>query len=207
MLLDRTSWLVKETAFKKYDILDPFSGQLLAAATTYRAVPDSSRTADPAEASLLESIKRYILKSIPVLFVEILEGQKQPPVIALREMPSFFANPKVHVLDSEGYTHGYFAGKSFSLLGHNFGFYDPQNHGKIASMEADWKAWNFKLMSADGQQFGTMTKKWADIKEELFMSGANYLVSVTLSSPSRELCALVLAAGLALNVFYKPRMT
>ena len=71
-------------------------------------------------------------------------------------------------------------------------------------MKGDWKGWNFKFISQDGRELGTVTKKWAGIGRELFTSADNYMIALNDTGDGQAAAsALLLAAGLAIDIVFK----
>jgi uncharacterized protein YxjI len=111
---------------------------------------------------------------------------------------------KVTVTDASGSQLGYFKSKILSLGG-GFYVYNMADQ-QIAEVKGDWKGWNFKFIGADGREVGTVTKKWAGIGKELFTSADNYIISFSDGiANSPEACALLLAAGIAIDTVFKER--
>ena len=107
---------------------------------------------------------------------------------------------KVQVLDKAGQVLGCFQFKALAFK-KTFKVFNAQNQ-EIASMQGDWKAWNFQLVDPQGKELGTITKKWAGIAKELFTSADNYIVALH-GHPDPQQATLLLAAGLAIDVVYK----
>ena len=81
--------------------------------------------------------------------------------------------------------------------------FDNQNQ-QVAEVKGNWKGWDFKFISKQGREIGSVTKKWAGLGKELFTSADNYIISLKdLSGASPAAGALLLAAGLAIDVVYK----
>jgi uncharacterized protein YxjI len=83
---------------------------------------------------------------------------------------------KITVLDAEGSVLAYIRQK-FKLFKPVFNILDPQD-APIAVIAGDWKAWNFTITDGDGNQLGTVSKKWAGILKEAFTTADKYIVSV-----------------------------
>jgi hypothetical protein len=58
------------------------------------------------------------------------------------------------------------------------------------------------FLDVSDKEIGTITKKWAGIKKELFTSADNYIISLN-QEPNPEKAMLLLAAGLAVDTIYK----
>jgi uncharacterized protein YxjI len=194
-VFDRTKYLVKErVAVLKltdtYDIYDPETGQLIGIA----------RENPPAWAKYLRLL---ISKQLMPTRVEVLPSLDAAPVLVISRGWSFL-RPTVSVLDNAGNPLGHFKSKLFSLVG---GFFVFDVSGKqVAEIKGDWKGWNFRLLAPDGREMGTITKKWAGIGKELFTSADNYIIAVGdefVKAPG--LMALLLAAGLAIDIVLKER--
>jgi hypothetical protein len=83
--------------------------------------------------------------------------------------------------------------------------YDTLNN-PVAEVKGDWKGWNFRFLDAGGNELGVVTKKWAGFGKELFTSADNYVISLSDHAPKeRNVAALLLAAGLAIDIVYKEK--
>jgi hypothetical protein len=88
-------------------------------------------------------------------------------------------------------------------IGGGFNVFDNQNQ-QFAEVKVNWKRWDFRFVSNQGREIGSVTKKWAGLGKELFTSADNYIISLKdLSGASPVASALLLAAGLAIDVVYK----
>jgi uncharacterized protein YxjI len=195
MLLNQNTFFVKErVAFAKltdtYDIFDPSSQQ-----------PIGIAKEEPA--GWAKWLRLLINKQLMPTRVNIYESEGQPPVVSIHRGVALF-RAKVTVTDSGGRQLGYFKSKILSLGG---GFYVfNEAHQQVAEVKGDWKGWNFKFIGADGREVGTVTKKWAGIGKELFTSADNYIISFTDGvSNSPDACALLLAAGIAIDTVFKEK--
>lgn len=111
---------------------------------------------------------------------------------------------RVDVKDASGKVIGYFKQKLLTLGG-AFMVFTPDDQ-QFANVQGDWKGWNFKFLTTDGIELGTVTKKWAGIAKELFTSADNYVVSLNPEVGERESGnMLLLAAGLAVDIIYKEK--
>jgi uncharacterized protein YxjI len=195
MLLDRNTFFVKErVAFAKltdtYDLLDPATQQPVGIA----------REEPPGWAKWLRLV---INKQLMPTRVNVYEGEGQPPIVSIHRGVAFLRS-KVTVTGGDGRQLGYFRSKVFSLGG-GFFVFDHADQ-QIAEIKGDWKGWNFKFIGRDGAEIGTVTKKWAGIGRELFTSADNYMISLSDGvSHSPDACALLLAAGLAIDTVYKEK--
>ena len=191
-LLERTSFFVKERAgllklTDTYDILDPATGLNIGIA----------REEPPIWAKWLRLV---IQKHMMPTTVNIYEQEGQPPVLSIHRGFTFIRS-KIRVI-AGGQPLGYFQSKLISIGG-GFNVFDNQNQ-QVAEVKGNWKGWDFKFISKQGREIGSVTKKWAGLGKELFTSADNYIISLKdLSGASPVASALLLAAGLAIDVVYK----
>ncbi len=191
-LLERTSFFVKERAgllklTDTYDILDPATGLNIGIA----------REEPPIWAKWLRLV---IQKHMMPTTVNIYEQEGQPPVLSIHRGFTLIRS-KIRV-DAGGKPLGYFQSKLISIGG-GFNVFDNQDQ-QVAEVKGNWKGWDFKFVSKQGREIGSVTKKWAGLGKELFTSADNYIISLKdLSGASPVASALLLAAGLAIDVVYK----
>lgn len=173
-----------------YDILDPETNQQIG-------------LAQENPGTFFKWMRLLVKKQLLPTAVEIKENENSPPLLTIRRGFTFL-RAKVQVLDQSGQELGFFKAKLFSLGG---GFYVFDKAGtQVAEVKGDWKGWNFKLVDATGKELGTITKKWAGIGRELFTSADNYIVALNENlSQNPAILALLLAAGLAIDIVFKER--
>jgi uncharacterized protein YxjI len=193
MLLNRTTYFVKErVAFAKltdiYDILDPQTQEQIGIAKE--------------EPSFWGKWLRLVVnKQLLPTTVNVYEREDQPPVFSIHRPITLFRS-KVRVTDGNGQSLGYFKSKLLSIGG-GFFVFNTQDQ-QVAEVKGDWKGWNFKFLGQGGREIGTVTKKWAGIGKELFTSADNYMIALNDGGGSAtESAALLLAAGLAIDIVYK----
>ena len=194
-LLERTTFFIKEqTRLLKltdaYDILNPATGQKIGIA----------KEEPPTWAKWLRLVvKKHQLPTA----IHVYENESQPPVLSIKRGFTFI-RAKIRVFAGDGRSLGYFRSKLISIGGgfHVFDHADQQ----VAEVKGNWKGWDFKFLNKSGREVGTVTKKWAGLGKELFTSADNYVISLSdLSEASPDAAALLLAAGLAIDVVYKER--
>jgi uncharacterized protein YxjI len=195
-LLQRTTFFVKEHAAllkltDTYDILDPASGQKIGVA----------KEQPPAWAKWLRLVlpdKKHMMPTT----INIYEVEGQPPVLSVKRGFTFLRS-KLNVV-AGGRSLGYFQSKLISIGG-GFHVFDHTKQ-QVAEVKGNWKGWDFKFVNKSGREIGTVTKKWAGLGKELFTSADNYVISLTdLNGASPDASALLLAAGLSIDVVYKER--
>lgn len=188
-LLDRTSYLVKERVgllklADTYDILDPHTGQAIGIAREKPAV-------------WVHLLRLALNKGMLPTEVHLSEAEDRPPVLSIKRGFTLLRS-KVRVIVN-GQEVGYFKSKVLSLGG---GFYVYDNRDQqVAEIKGDWKGWNFRFLDKAGREVGVVTKKWAGLGKELFTSADNYIINI--SDPTVAAPALLLAAGLAIDVVFK----
>lgn len=192
-MLDRNIFFIKERAgllklTDTYDIFDPATGANIGIA----------KEEPPAWAKWLRLvIKKHQMPTV----INIYESEGQPPVVSVRRGFTFLRS-KLRVFAADGRALGYFRSKLISIGG-GFYVFDHADQ-QVAEVKGDWKGWNFKFLNKGGREIGTVTKKWAGLGKELFTSADNYVISLTdLSGASPDAAALLLAAGLAIDVVFK----
>lgn len=195
MLLDRKTFLVKEQIqFMRlsgtYNIFDPESQQQIGVA---KEVPSG----------FIKFLRLLISKLMLPTKVAVYDQEEQRPIFTMEKPFSWFRS-KVGIYDQNGSYLGYFRSKLWTLGGGFFVF--DASERQIAEIKGDWKGWNFKFLDTNGTELGVVTKKWAGIGKELFTSADNYIISINDTVEQRpELSALLLAAGLAIDIVFKEK--
>jgi len=191
-MLDRTQFLVKErVGFLKlvdvYDIFDPATGQQIGVA---RENPGA----------VWKLLRLVVQKRMLPTRIEVAEFPSERLLLTMQRR-GFFFRAKVQILGPSGQRLGYFRSKLFSLGG-GFWVYDDQDQ-QVAEIRGDWIGWNFRFLDVHGRELGRVTKKWADIGKELFTSADNYMIDLNPEQASLATSALLLAAGLAIDMVFK----
>jgi len=192
-LLNRHIFLVKErVAMLKltdtYDIFDPASNRQIGIA----------KEITPIWVTLL----RFLIDKgkLPTR-VNIFEDESHPPVASIHRGFTFLRS-KIKVTGPGGKPLGYFKSKLLSIGG-GFNVFDHKDQ-QVAEVKGNWKGWDFRFVSKNGREIGAVTKKWAGLGKELFTSADNYVISLSdLSSAGTDAGALLLAAGLAIDIVFK----
>ncbi|MDW3220674.1 MAG: phospholipid scramblase-related protein [Acidimicrobiales bacterium] len=114
--------------------------------------------------------------------------------------PAKFAKSKVHVSDAAGNQIGSIVQKNmigkirFSLEGMN---------GEIGSLNGEnWRAWNFNLQDAAGNEVARITKTWEGLAKTMFTTADNYVLQIhrPLEEPMRS---LVVASAVSVDLALK----
>lgn len=195
MLLDRKTFLVKEQVeFMKlsgtYDIYDPESGTKIGVAKE-----------EPG--GLIKFLRLVMDKSNLPNHVNVYDAETNTVQFYIKK-PFSFIRSNISIFSNDGQYLGYFKSKVFTIGG-GFIVYDSENQ-QLAEIKGDWKGWNFKFLDNNGNEIGTVTKKWAGIGKELFTSADNYVISINdMNEYSRVKSMLLLAAGIAIDTVFKEK--
>lgn len=192
-MLDKRQFLVKEkVAFMKltdrFDIFDLAGGSQLGFA---------KEEISP----LMKLLRLVVSKRLLPTKVEVRTAETAPPVMTMKRGFGLLRVP-VDVLDRQNRKIGSFKSKLFTLGG-GFDVFDARGN-PMAEIKGDWKGWNFTFKNTSGRELGKVTKKWAGLGKEFFTSADNYAIVINdTAEASEETVALLLAAGLAVDVIYK----
>lgn len=191
-MLDRTQFLVKErVGFLKlvdvYDIFDPATGQQIGIARENPGL-------------IWKYLRLGMDKKILPTRIEVLEFPSGELVLSM-ERRGFLFRAKVHILGPSGQRLGYFHSKLFSLGG-GFWVYDHQDR-QVAEIRGNWIGWDFRFLDVNGRELGQVTKQWAGIAKELFTTADHYMILLNPELASPATSALLLAAGLAIDMVFE----
>lgn len=195
MLLDRQTFLVKEQVAlmkltDRYDIFDPETGEQIGFARENIG-------------TLVSLMRLLVNKRLMPTTIVIKEDEASEPVLTLYRGMSFLRS-NVQVIDEHQTVVGFFRSKLFSLGG-GFTVHNPSGE-QIADVKGNWKGWDFKLLDMQGNELGQVNKKWAGAMKELFTSADNYVITLSdRVGSNRGLAALLLAAGLAIDIVFKEK--
>jgi uncharacterized protein YxjI len=193
-VLNLNTYLIKEHVgmlklTDTYDIFDPASGEQVGVAKE--------------EPSTLVKILRLFMNKQTLPTAVVVREKDGEPVFSIHRGFTLIRS-KVYIRDRDSRVVGYFHSKLLSIGG-GFWVYDAEgNH--FAEVKGDWKGWNFRFLTSDGHELGTVSKKWAGIAKELFTSADNYIIALSDGIAEKEGGnMLLLAAGLAIDIIYKER--
>lgn len=195
MLLDHHTCLIQERlsllkTADHYDIFDPVTGAQLGTA----------REQLGRFVKLLRiGLSRHILPTV----VLIQESDRTAPVLTLRRGLSLLQS-RVTVLDQDDQELGTIVRHRFSVGG-RFTLLDPLKQ-IVAEVRGHWRRADFTIQDPAGQILGTINAPWAGTPHPSFASTDHYVVSLdsgSSSDPARA--ALLLAAGLAIDIVFKER--
>lgn len=192
MLLDRKLFFVKEHVGMlkltgAYDILDPETNTKIGIAKE--------------EPGIFKYLKFIIDKKVLPNVVNVYDDETNEVVVSIKKKWSFIRS-KVIITGKDGKEIGYFKSKILSLGG-GFRVYDNSDI-QFADVKGDWVGWDFKIVDMSSKIIGTISKKWAGIGKELFTTADNYVLSLYEDREHTDVeAALILAAGLAIDIIYK----
>lgn len=89
---------------------------------------------------------------------------------------TFFLS-KINVVNPAGIVVGTVKHK-FSFLKPKFALMDA-NGNQFATIEGDWKAWDFTITDMNGNNIGSVNKKWNGLLKEFFTDSDKYFVNVS----------------------------
>ena len=107
---------------------------------------------------------------------------------------------QVNVCDPQGRVLGWFKTKMLSIGG-AFNVFNAQGQ-QIATVKGNWKGFDFRFRDQNDNEIGNISKEWGGLAKELFTSADTYVLTLH-TEPAPETAALLLAAGLAVDIVYK----
>ena len=150
----------------------------------------------------MKLLRFLINKRLPTT-VEVREREDGRVVLTISRGLTLLRS-HVTVTDSVGKQIGLFKSKLFSIGG-GFHVLDGLQQ-PVAEIKGDWKGWNFRFLTPEGNEIGRVTKKWAGLGKELFTSADNYIIALNETAAIRpDAAPLLLAAGLAIDKVFKQR--
>jgi len=191
-MLHLKTYLIKEHAaiMKLHDTYDIFDAE------TGKKVGVAKETI-----STFATLLRLFVNKQMIPTTVIVTDSDDEVVFSIHRPFSLF-RARVNIMTADGKHLGYFKSKILSIGG-GFYVYD-HNDRQFAEVKGDWKGWNFKFITSDGAELGTVSKKWAGFAKELFTSADNYVIALNDNvEQTEEGNMLLLAAGLAVDIIYK----
>jgi len=189
------TFLIKErVGFLKlvdtFDIYDPSTGAQVGIARENIGI-------------LVKLLRVLINKRLLPTTVEVREREDGHVVLTITRGLTLLRS-HVTVTDSVGKQIGLFKSKLFSIGG-GFHVLDGLQQ-PVAEIKGDWKGWNFRFLTPEGNEIGKVTKKWAGLGKELFTSADNYVIALNETAAIRpDAAPLLLAAGIAIDTVYKEK--
>ena len=190
-VLNKNLFLVKEhvgmfKAANNFDIYDPESNQMI------------MECREDKLGFFTKMLRFTDYKRMTPFDIEIRTPDGTPVVQITRGVSIFLS--KVQVLDGAGQPIGGFKQKFFSVGG-KFDVLDT-NEQPLCTLKGKWTGWDFRFVSGE-QELAHVSKKWAGLGKELFTSADNYIITIDEQQASPGTSALLLAAGLAIDIVFK----
>jgi uncharacterized protein YxjI len=120
-------------------------------------------------------LARILLKKTVLPFSLQLTDNNETVLATIQRGWTFWLS-KIIIMDGNGVVTGSIRQK-FRFLKPRFRIYDT-NDICIAEIQGDWKAWNFSITNASGNEIGQINKKWAGVAREFFTNADKYHVSI-----------------------------
>jgi uncharacterized protein YxjI len=108
---------------------------------------------------------------------------------------------KISISNSEGIVIGSIHQK-FKLFKPTLKIMDAYQK-EIATIQGDWKAWNFTINDSNNTTIGTISKKWAGALKEIFTSADKYNVAVVESVKEDIGKMIILSAAICIDMIFK----
>lgn len=144
-------------------------------------------------------LRLLLNKSMLPFRLEIRDSNEQLLVTVSRGWTFFMS--KISLLDPNENLIGTISQK-FKLLKPNFKIFSNAG-AQIGEIQGDWKAWNFTIHDATGNQIGTISKKWAGAVKEIFTTADKYHVSVDPSYSNLAGKTILLASAITIDMVLK----
>ncbi|MDD3741689.1 MAG: phospholipid scramblase-related protein [Bacteroidales bacterium] len=144
-------------------------------------------------------LRLVLNKSMLPFHLEIRNAQDQLEASISRGWTFFLS--KIVIADSQSFPVGRVEQK-FTLMKPQFKIFD-NNSNQIGGISGDWRAWNFVITDASGQQIGTISKKWAGVAKELFTTADKYNVQLNAVNISKEQKMAILASAITIDMVLK----
>lgn len=173
-----------------FDIMDAETGRQVGVATE--------------EVGGLTHVLRLVIsKQVLPTTVVFREADDLPVLLTLKRGFTLLRH-KVSVIDQNGTEIGCFKSKLFSFGG-GFNMYDAADK-LVAEVKGNWKGFNFQFLTPEGRVLGTVDKQWGGVMKEMFTSADTYHIKLADDiGTNPAMAALLLAAGIAIDVVFKER--
>ena len=92
--------------------------------------------------------------------------------------------------------------QKFAFLKPTFNIFD-ENEAAIANITGDWKGWNFAIKDDNGNQIGTISKKWNGILKEAFTTADKYVVEIVPEYAEDKRKMAIVACAITIDMVLK----
>lgn len=173
----------------RYDIVDPDSGEVVA-------------TAAEKISTGMKALRLILKKTFLPTKVEVADMNGNV-LYYIRKKPGLLRS-KVYMFNGNEQllgslrSHAISLGGTFDVLG--------TDEQKMAQIKGNWSGWDFKYTDNDGNELGTISKKWAGLGREFFTNADNYVIAASPAlAGNAQMTTLLLLGGLAVDVVFKER--
>ena len=147
-----------------------------------------------------QKIRKMLLNPAMQPFLLEIRDANGNVAVQIRRGWTFWMS-KINITDGTDQPLGYFQQK-FKLFKPTFLIFNSKDE-KVAEITGVWKAWNFKIVSSDGSEIGTINKKWAGILKEAFTTADKYYVSVNKEYAEDNNKVVILSAAITIDMVMK----
>lgn len=169
---------ILKAAFE-YDVLNPVSGEIIL---------------ECRETSVGRMTKVFRLmgyKATTPFDIKVFTPAGKPVARVARGVP--VTKSRVKVYDQDNQLVGGFHQKKFSFGG-AFDVVDASGKA-LCRLDGGLTGWNFRFVTAGGEQLARVTKKWAGLGKELLTSADDYVLEIDDSVPSNSSIRLLIFAS------------
>lgn len=149
-----------------------------------------------------QKLLRLVLDKAMLPFLLEIRNSNDQVEATLKRGWTFWMS-KITILDSKGSSVGTIRQK-FKLLKPTFKIFDL-NERVIAEINGDWKAWNFIIKDASGNQIGSINKKWAGAMKEIFTTADKYNVTIDPNYAENANKIAILCSAISIDLVMKEK--
>ncbi|MBQ4235823.1 MAG: hypothetical protein II716_03155 [Treponema sp.] len=92
--------------------------------------------------------------------------------------------------------------QKFTMLKPKFEIVDTQGQ-LIATIQGDWKAWDFHITTPEGTEIGTVSKQWNGALKEIFTDSDKYVVNINGSLEDRNKRIAIISTAIVVDMILK----
>lgn len=147
-----------------------------------------------------QKVLRLLLnKAMLPFLLEIKDANEMLQASITRGWTFFMSKIVIHDANGRAIAH---VNQKFKFFKPTFRIFDT-NGLQIAEISGDWKAWNFVIKDASGNQIGTINKKWAGAVKEIFTTADKYNVNIEPKFSNNENKIAILASAITIDMVLK----
>lgn len=137
-----------------------------------------------------KALSLLVSKKVMPFNLSILDSEKNVLATISRGVTLFLSKTSIKNASGEEIAK---INQKFTMLKPKFEIMDTQDQ-LIATIQGDWKAWEFSIKSPDGTEIGTVSKKWGGALKEIFTDSDKYVVNITGDISENNRIAIVSTA-------------